>query len=252
LLVTEVKKEISYPIKGDIIKNIGNIQTKFNWKFDINTNFELNDEGNFIPKKSFIKKVESLVRGSLEYRSYIDSLKFELDLTNCKFFKNLDINDYNFSLEFHHYPYTLYDITSIIINKKVCQYGKNMEEFANSFDPFIIADEVTKLHYENLVGLIPLSKVVHELAHNGKIFIPLNKDYVFGNWNKFTLTYSRFMELPLLEKLQGLEENTNLLGGNCQFLDTSILDIHAVKLLMDDVDVPKIIKSSESEEKKEA
>ena len=38
---------------------------------------------------------------------------------------------------------------------------------------FRIASEVTMLHYQHKVGLIPLSVTVHQLYHLGKIFIPI-------------------------------------------------------------------------------
>lgn len=148
----------------------------------------------------YIKRVERMVRGSIEYRNYISYLKNEIELTSCKFFSKIDIREMNrVGIEFHHYPFNLYQIVEAVLLKK----SENFEKVVNIFE---VADEVMELHYKNQVGLIPLSKTVHQLAHSGNVFIPL--DRVFGNVNQFILKYQDYINEDTKDKLDLLQELT--------------------------------------------
>jgi hypothetical protein len=152
----------------------------------------------------YIKSIESLVRSSFEYRNYIKYLKEEQDLTGCKFFTKIDgKNIRKVSIEFHHYPFNLYEIVETVLKKQTNDY----ENPAYTFD---IANEVARLHYENMIGLVPLSKTVHELAHAGEIFI--NFDLVFGDVQKFIDDYNDYIDEELLTAINKLsllsEKNT--------------------------------------------
>ena len=60
-----------------------------------------------------IKAVERIVRSSIEYKQYIQFLKTEIDMTECSYFKNIsNKNNPKVSIEIHHEPFTLFDITS--------------------------------------------------------------------------------------------------------------------------------------------
>ena len=132
----------------------------------------------------FVKIIERLVRQSYEYRKYISFLKSELNITQCSFLPQIDINEIKgVGVEFHHYPLTLYDIVAIILNHKIAMGLTDQV----GISPFLIAHEVVECHFNNIVGLVPLSKTVHELAHNGEIFIPLTM--VFGNVREFLNKY---------------------------------------------------------------
>jgi hypothetical protein len=181
------------------------------------------EEKDFTDQKvltKFIKGVEKLVRSSPEYKNYIAFLKNELDLTKCSFFRNIDINEIKkVGLEFHHYPFTLYDISYIVFNHILL--NNNVRSMYIS--PFLIANEVTRLHYENLIGLVPLTKTIHELAHNGSIFIPLN--YVNGNYSKFYEENQKYIPenmtnyIAILEKLDKTEYDFNILNKLNIFID---------------------------------
>ena len=61
------------------------------------------------------------------------------------------------NIEFHHYPFTLYDIVDIVL----CNYlikGKPITSF-------YIAEEVLDLHFKMKIGIVPLTTTNHELAH---------------------------------------------------------------------------------------
>ena len=139
-----------------------------------------------------IKSIERMVRNSYEYKNYISYLKQEIDMNHCSFFTQLSREDV--SIEIHHCPFTLYDLTSIVYNKHV------MEEGADNYNIYKIAEEVTKLHYEGKVGLIPLSVTVHELVHRGDVFIPL--DSVYGDVAQFYQDYTAYITKEQKELLK--------------------------------------------------
>ena len=59
------------------------------------------------------------------------------------------------------------------------------------------------LHYNNMVGLIPLSETIHELVHNGVIFIPTT--HVFGNYKLFVEAYKPFFTIEQNDMLNEIE-----------------------------------------------
>lgn len=134
----------------------------------------------------FIKKAEQFVRGSMEYKEYIHYLKNEIEMTHCSFFPNVEKNggkERKVKIEIHHEPFTLYDITQIVTSKWMKE-GKKLSHLG-------IAEEVMKLHFQGRVGLIPLVKTVHELVHDGQVFIPLQN--VYGNFVSFVQEYGEYM-----------------------------------------------------------
>ena len=156
--------------------------------------YDLNDEKDF---EKYIKDIEKCVRGSIEYRRFIAYLRDYMDMDRCAFLANTTRDHENkVKIEIHHYPFTLYDICKIVYNKRL----SNNE----SLEWTMVAKEVMQLHYELLVGLIPLSKTVHELAHNEWIFIPV--DNVLGNWNHFYVVYKDYMGPDQADVLQRIIE----------------------------------------------
>lgn len=144
-------------------------------------------------RDKYIKYIEKIVRHSFEYRMYISTLKNEFNLTGCAFFKNLNLDDCKISLEFHHYPFTLYDIVNIILENRIIDHNDDpsvQEKFDKIFNPFSIAKETMMLHYKNKVGLVPLALTPHELYHSGNLFIPLTKNYVFGRYDLLDEDYN--------------------------------------------------------------
>ena len=129
-----------------------------------------------------IHAIEKVVRTSYEYRQYVAICKTEFDLTKCKFIPQADIVDTNVGLELHHYPFTLFDIVQGVLRHEYGILSDREPVYKRPVNLFKVAEKVMKLHYQGVIGLIPLSLTAHELAHNGDIFIPLTDEYVFGNW----------------------------------------------------------------------
>lgn len=143
-------------------------------------------------KVKLIKNIERIARSSMEYKQYIKFLKDEIDMTKCTYFNGVNNKNKRVSIEIHHEPFTLFDITQMVVDKTLDE-GKPL-------NLFLLAEEVMKIHYMGLVGLLPLSVTVHELVHNGKLFIPLQ--CVYGNFVKFLETYERYIPADIQEMLQ--------------------------------------------------
>lgn len=156
--------------------------------------YDLDDEKDF---QKYIKDVERAVRGSIEYRRFIAYLRDYMGMDRCAFFENTTRDrDSSIKIELHHYPFTLYDICKIVYNKRLFH--------KESLEREMIAKEVMQLHYQLLVGLIPVSKTIHELAHNEWIFIPVQN--VLGNWIAFKDAYKDFLEPDQEDVIQRIIE----------------------------------------------
>jgi hypothetical protein len=204
------------PVNNNIV-NLESIKTK--------KNIELNTGGYYKEKyyieeifdgKEFnkiVKNIESKVRTSQEYSHYIGYLKNEIGLTNCVFLNN--ISDEMAEIEMHHYPFTLFDIVSIVLGYRLDNKDK--------VSTFLIVQEVLDLHYENLIGVVPLTKTVHELVHNGSIFINLKQ--VFGNVNEFVKRYESSLSEEYIKNFNYL---IDLSEANTIYNEDNILKIEKI------------------------
>lgn len=150
------------------------------------------DIENYKEFKKFILKIERMARQSDELKRYINYLSSELDMDKCSLLDS--VNKENASIEIHHYPFTLYDITEIVIRENL--------RLNKGFTTFSLAKEVVEVHYKNLVGLVPLSKTVHELAHAGEVFINLKR--VFGDIGKFVSIYKHSISNDHLDLIDNI------------------------------------------------
>lgn len=184
----------------------------------------------------FVKKIERIIRSSKEMRNYMYYLKSELDMGKCYFLQG--VNKDEASIELHHYPFTLFDIVDIVLQKYI-RTGLN-------YSTADIAQEVLELHYKGLVGLVPISVTAHELAHAGELFIPLQ--WTHGDYHKFVKKYNIGMtsdHLEMLKKLIHLSKHieTNLAKNE------SLLKLNPVKncMLKDGKPVVTLLSDSASE-----
>lgn len=148
-------------------------------------------------KIKFIKRVETIVRSSMEYRDYVAYCKENLDMNSCIFLSNVSQDKSKgrkrISIELHHDPFTLMDIVWTVVNR--------YEDEGLPYNDLMIADEVLEMHYANMVGLVPLSKTMHQMVHNSdKIKIPLY--LVYGQYSEFVEKYGDYMEPELMDKLE--------------------------------------------------
>ena len=183
-------------------------------------------------RKSLIKSIESIIRTSPEYSEFIGYLKNVLNLTKCLFHPDVDITELKQTkLEFHHYPFTLYDITDVMLTKYVQSHS--------TINPYEIAESVMRLHYELKVGLVPLSKTIHQLTHAGKKFI--NLSYVNQSYLKFIAEYSETISEDLINNWQNLK-SLSIKQDEGELEEDDILANITLELDMDDVELPKALK----------
>lgn len=156
-------------------------------------------------RDKLVKRIESEIRRSMEYRDYIQFLKQHVGLDSCIFFQNVSTaggKKKRVSIELHHEPFTLYDYVNVVLQKFI--------DSGLPLNTLLIADEVLEIHYANKVGLIPVSKTAHEIIHNSsKLLVPLNMCY--GSYSDFLDEYDEFItdDMGLYEKLEKKIDMTN-------------------------------------------
>ncbi|MGL4949604.1 MAG: hypothetical protein ACRC5M_04420 [Anaeroplasmataceae bacterium] len=128
-----------------------------------------------------ISNIEKLVRISYHYKIFIFYLKNTLDMNECAFYEGFSVAN-GLSVEIHHSPITLFEYTMAVANKHIEEKGY--------FRIMEVASEVTKLHYQFLVGLVPLNNTAHKLVHNQQLSI--HPDLVIGDWNEFYVQYQGY------------------------------------------------------------
>lgn len=175
-------KAIDFNEDSYMVKRIDHFMNYDNLGFDLS-----NDKS----KTKFIDYVETIVRRSFEYTELIKTLKERIGMTKCSYFPKVDNSLRGITIEVHHSPFSLYDIVDIVLKT----YLENDMEIT----PGKIAQETIFLHYSGLVGLIPVCKTVHELIHDGQIFVPIN--YVFGDIGEFFNRYKDYMSSHQKEML---------------------------------------------------
>ena len=145
---------------------------------------------------AFLKKCVGLIRGTPEYKDWSSYIKDTLGIKNCVFTN--ETSD-EITIEIHHHPLTLFDITGVILNT----YINKGDEFC-SLD---IIKDVLHLHYTNNIGYIPLVASLHEKYHNGFLIIP--PKFVLGNWNHLIKSDEYEIEKDVLDKVKSLMDLSN-------------------------------------------
>lgn len=160
--------------------------------------YDLSDDKS---KTAFVNYIEKIIRGSWEYEQMINFLRDTIDMTYCAYFKQVNRKINGITIEIHHEPFTLYDIAYIVM-KMFLDEGYPLK-------PAVIAEEVIYMHFLGIVGLIPLSKTVHELVGAGEISIPIT--YVFGDIERFYKKYFKYMTINQKEILAKSIKIANIL-----------------------------------------
>lgn len=157
-------------------------------------------------KIKFIKRIENIVRSSMEYRDYIAYLKEYVNMNHCAFFNNVEnAQGSKVRIEIHHEPLTLFDIVMTVVNKFI--------EESIPLNDLYIADEVMELHYMNKVGLIPLSKSLHQIVHHSNdVIIPLT--LVYGEYKKFIDEYNDYLDETVISKLERKIDETRTIRAD--------------------------------------
>ncbi len=143
------------------------------------------------------KYITGRVRRTQEYRDLIDYMKRGMDVNKCTFFSDYSI-DNGYIIEMHHAPLCLYDIVYA-----VCGRRYNDDKDDPHVNTFHIINEVLELHWNFLVGLVPLNPTAHELVHAGTL--KLHPRMILGNYSKFEREYSTWMSDEAKGKLEAFE-----------------------------------------------
>lgn len=178
--------------------------------------YDLFDDKDFA---KYVADIEKIVRSSFEYREFTDYLREYMDMNKCSFFENVtNTTSFKIKIHIHHHPLTLYEISMIVYQKRLC--------YQEPLEVEMVAKEVMYVHYFLMVGLIPLSETVHELTHKQIIFIPLDK--VMGNWEEFLDTYEDFILPETKDKIMRYREQTILFNEeqNKKYLTANPVYIH--------------------------
>ena len=178
-------------------------------------------------RKKYISTIEQIVRRSAPYKEYVRFLKDNFDMNRCLVLKNLrSTTGKHYSIEIHHEPFTLYDIVETVISKRL--------ELGESIATLPVSDEVMGLHYEGKIGLVPLTTTMHELVHNGRIFIPLQ--YIYQDYAGFFAEYENYFSQNSVDKL---EAKVNL-SMHAEGVVSDALDVEFVYADVDGFSFPEI------------
>ena len=136
-------------------------------------------------RDKFIKTCEAYIRKSREYTRYVKFLKANMDMNHCAVLpKIVQGNGKKYSIDIHHEPFELYKIVDLEIMRREAE-----EEPLTISE---IAKVVVRMHYEGIIGLIPLSKTQHELIDAHKVFIPLQ--HIYQDYHVFFERYQEYIE----------------------------------------------------------
>lgn len=183
--------------------------------------YDLFNEKDF---KKYIDDIERMVRSSKEYRDYIQYLRNYMDMNASAFFANVNnIESTKIKIEIHHTPFTLFDITLTVFNKR--------SRLQEQLDIEMVAKEVAYLHYFLYVGLIPLSKTEHKLVHTQSLFIPLN--LVLGKFDQFIEMYKTDIPEDAMARYNTYKDMTEHYNAS---VNTSILQIKPTFLKLPNTD----------------
>jgi hypothetical protein len=147
-------------------------------------------------KDMFIKNCVRLARQTPEYKDWVRYVKDMLGYKTCLI--TGETSD-EVTVEIHHHPLTIFDITNIIVST----YIKNNMKFTS----MNVVNDVMTLHYNNKIGFIPLCTTWHEKYHNGFAVIP--PKFITGEWN-YLLTTPGYEVIPeLVDKCSELMDDKN-------------------------------------------
>lgn len=131
-----------------------------------------------------VKKIESMVRHSREYKAYVSYCKNTLQMRFSQTWKDIDFVENGLSLEIHHLI-TLYDLVMIIGTDMLCNLKPG--EYLLSWD---IAKEVVLAHLNDEIPVISLATTEHEMVHAKLLEVRTNNEMVhLGNYDKFLQKY---------------------------------------------------------------
>lgn len=205
-------------------------------EYEYHENYETDTE-----KEAIVKQAEALCRASMEYSDYIAYLRSNVGMDACAFFNNISkANSKKIRIEVHHAPLTLFDIIKLVLDRAI--------RTGDEINPMLLAEEATRIHYMNQVGLIPLSKTLHEVVHNSdKLVIPMYM--VYGDFRAFLENFSEELEMKenshIKAKIQKMIDQTRELNDK----SFDVLKEKFTYITVDGFEMPVKIEDKEEAEK---
>ena len=205
-------------------------------EYEYQENYETDTE-----KEAIVKQAEALCRASMEYSDYIAYLRSNVGMDACAFFNNISkTNSKKIRIEVHHAPLTLFDIIKLVLDRAI--------RTGDEINPMLLAEEATRIHYMNQVGLIPLSKTLHEVVHNSdKLVIPMYM--VYGDFRAFLENFSEELEMKenshIKAKIQKMIDQTRELNDK----SFDVLKEKFTYITVDGFEMPVKIEDKEEAEK---
>ena len=145
----------------------------------------------------FINNVKRMVRGSVEYKMFCALCREEFDMSNCKFFGQIDDRDGKVKIEIHHAILGIHEIIEIIVESMI-QKGP--------ITTMLVAHEVMKAHFNLSIPVVSLSETAHELVHSGDLQVHMNQ--TSGDIVEFLRRYKDGFTPELLLKVMDFIENS--------------------------------------------
>lgn len=131
-----------------------------------------------------IKKIESMIRHSREYKAYVSYCKNVLQMRFSQTWKDIDFVENGLSLEIHH-MITLYDLVMIIGTDLICNLQPG--EYLLSWD---IAKAVIEAHLNDEIPVVSLAVTEHEMIHAKLMKLNTSNEMIhLGNYDKFLQKY---------------------------------------------------------------
>lgn len=195
-----------------------------------------------LDKDNIVKRMEKTVRGSMEYGDYIQFLRQNVEMDTCAFFKGVSKKtNKKIKIEVHHAPLTLYDVCKLILDKAV--------DTGEEINVLQLARTAMEIHYKNRIGLIPLSKTLHEVVHKSdKLVIPMYM--IYGDFLSFMEEYNDYIEL---EENKGIRKKIEKLVADTKSVKEDTFDVLEAKFTYIMVDgFEMLTKIEDSGEVKEA
>lgn len=205
-------------------------------EYEYQENYETDTE-----KEAIVKQAEALCRASMEYSDYIAYLRSNVGMDACAFFNNISkANSKKIRIEVHHAPLTLFDIIKLVLDRAI--------RTGDEINPMLLAEEATRIHYMNQVGLIPLSKTLHEVVHKSdKLVIPMYM--VYGDFRAFLENFSEELEMKenshIKAKIQKMIDQTRELNDK----SFDVLKEKFTYITVDGFEMPVKIEDKEEAEK---
>lgn len=134
--------------------------------------------------QKLVNYIKAMARRSFEYKEYIRIFKDHLNLTECQVFGINVAEIKGVGIEVHHTPFSMETVVNAVLSEMVSTQGFPI-------DPKDVADNVMKLHYEGIIGLIPLTSTIHEAVHSNSVYI--KKSDIYGDFNKFYERYEEYL-----------------------------------------------------------